>query len=140
MSLAQMLYARLSTTAGVTALVSTRISPDLRRADGELPAIVFEIEREERLQLLAAAPRYSASVRFLCMADQLADAYAIADEVITSLNGLSNYNPTGFPLMVIRFAGFTAKSEIGIAAEPPPNDTDAPRVVAVDFFVLFTLT
>ncbi|MBM3366500.1 MAG: DUF3168 domain-containing protein [Betaproteobacteria bacterium] len=140
MSLAQILYARLSTTAGVTSLVSTRISPDLRRADGELPAIVFEIDREERLQLLAAAPRYSASVRCLCMADQLSDAYAIADSVIASLNGLTNYSPSGFPLMVIQFAGLTAKSEIGIAPEPPPNDTDAPRVVAVEFFVLFTLT
>lgn len=140
MSLAQILYARLSTTVGVTALVGTRISPDLRRADGELPAIVFEIDREERLPLLAAAPRYSASVRCMCMADQLSDAYAIADSVIASLNGLTNYSPSGFPLMVIQFAGLTAKSEIGIAPEPPPNDTDVPRVVAVEFFVLFTLT
>lgn len=138
MSLAEALYEKVSTDAGIVALVATRISPDLRRANESLPAIVFIIEDEERIPLLTLAQvTYTARARFECMADQLADAYQISEAVIACLHGLSNYASSG--TVVIRQAVFVTRSEIGLAPEPPPNDTDMPRVVTVEFFLSFTI-
>lgn len=137
MSLAEAIYERLSATAPLTALIQTRISPDLRRANETLPAVVFVIEDEIRIPLLATSPvAFTARARFECMADQLSDCYAISDEIITSLHGLSNYASASG--VTIQRAIFGARTEIGIAPEPPPNDTDAPRVVTVDFLFTFT--
>jgi hypothetical protein len=136
-SLARSIYQALSSTASVTALVDTRISPDMRRADGLLPAVVYEIDEETRVPTLDNALVFTATFRTLAMADQLADAYAIATECENALNALTDYEP-GSGYVHVHFVGLVSRSEVGIAAEPPPNDVDVPRVVASQFFALFT--
>lgn len=136
MSLAEAIFERLSSTPALTALIQLRISPDLRRANETLPAVVFFIEDEQRIPLLSTAPlAYTALARFECMADQLSDCYAISSEIIASLHGLSDYASASG--VTIQRSIFRARTEIGIAPEPPPNDTDAPRVVTVEFLFTF---
>jgi len=119
-------------------MIGTRISPDMRRANNTLPAIVYEIDEETRVPTLNNTPAvFTATFRTLAMADQLADAYAIATAAEGALNGLTDYQPGG-AYVLVHFIGLVSRSEVGIAAEPPPNDVDSPRVVASQFFALFT--
>jgi len=109
----------------------------MRRADGSLPAIVYEIDEETRVPTLDNGLVFTATFRTLAMADQLADAYAIATAAEGALNALTDYQPGG-AYVHVHFIGLVSRSEVGIAAEPPPNDVDVPRVVASQFFALFT--
>jgi hypothetical protein len=109
----------------------------MRRADGSLPAVVYEIDEETRVPTLDNALVFTATFRTLAITNQLADAYAIATECENALNALTDYQP-GNPFVHVHFVGLVSRSEVGIAAEPPPNDVDVPRVVASQFFALFT--
>jgi len=138
MSLSTLIYGRANDVLALTALIGTRISPNLRRADSILPAVVYEVQNEDRLPDLAAANiAYVADVRFRCIAELLSDAYEIAEEVSAAFNGHSGYeDDDGGRITRSIVNGIT---EIGLAADPPPNDTDSPREVVVMVRFFYTL-
>ena len=138
MSLSRLIYGRAQAVAGLTALIGTKISPNMRRADTVLPAVVYDIQTEDRLPDLAAANiAYMADVRFRCIADLLADAYAIAYQVSAAFNGHTGYSDASGRITRSIVGGI---SELGLAADPPPNDTDSPREVVVQVRFFYTLT
>jgi len=138
MSLSRLIYGRSQAVGGLTALIGTKVSPNLRRADTTLPAVVYDIQTEDRLpDLNAANIAYMADVRFRCIADLLADAYSIAYQVSAAFNGHSGYSDASGRITKSIVNGI---SEISLAADPPPNDTDSPREVVVQMRIFYTLT
>jgi len=138
MSLSRLIYGRSQAVGGLTALIGTKVSPNLRRADTTLPAVVYDIQTEDRLpDLNAANIAYMADVRFRCIADLLADAYLIAYQINAAFNGHSGYSDASGRITKSIVNGI---SEIALAADPPPNDTDSPREVVVQMRIFYTLT
>lgn len=138
MSLSRLIYGRAQAVSALTSLIGTKVSPNLRRADTALPAVVYEIVDEQRLVDLAAANiAYMADVRFRCMADLLSDCYAIAAQVAVAFNGHTGYSDATGRITRSIVKGIT---ELGLAADPPPNDTDSPREIVVEVRFFYTLT
>jgi hypothetical protein len=137
MSLSRLIYGRSQAVTGLTALVGTKVSPNMRRADTTLPAVTYDIENEDRLpDLNGANIAYMADVQFRCMADLLGDAYSIAYQVSAAFNGHSGYSDATGRITKSIVRGISA---IGLAADPPPNDTDSPREVVVSVRIFYTL-
>lgn len=137
MSLSRLLYGRSQAVAGLTALIGTKVSPNMRRADTTLPAVTYDIETEDRLpDLNAGSVAYVADVQFRCIADLLADAYSIAYQVNAAFNGHSGYSDATGRITKSIVRGISA---LGLAADPPPNDTDSPREVVVSVRIFYTL-
>ena len=86
----QALYTQLSGTAGLTALVSTRIYPDLMPQSPTLPAVVYQMisnVREERHggQTGDARPRF----QITCWASTALAAAAVATQVRLAVMAMS---------------------------------------------------
>jgi hypothetical protein len=138
MSLATLIYGRSQAVSGLTALIGTKISPNLRRANTVLPCVVYEVIEENRLPDLSATNiAYQADVRFRCVDDLLASCYSIAAQVSVAFNGHSGYSDSSGRITKSIVRGI---SEVGVAADPPPNETDNPREVVVEIRFFYTLT
>lgn len=83
------LYATLSGAAGVTALVSTRIYPDIIPQDADLPAIAYQRTGTEFLNTIhGGAPLgHAATLEITCVGETRPAANAIANAVVAALAG-----------------------------------------------------
>jgi len=88
MSAESTLYSILSTAAGVTALVSTRIYPDLVPEEKATPYIGYERVSGEQITTLSG-DRLGELGGFTvaCWAETRLDAEAVANSIITALTG-----------------------------------------------------
>jgi hypothetical protein len=83
------LYAVLSGAAGVTALVSTRIYPDVVPEEATLPAIAYQrTSTEYSTTIHGGAPvAETPTIEITCVATTRPGANAVANAVIASLAG-----------------------------------------------------
>ncbi len=81
------LYAALSGASAVTALVSTRIYPDVVPQEQTVPAIAYARTDTEYLTTIHSAVPLGqfVSLEVVCMAEARDDADAVADAAITAL-------------------------------------------------------
>lgn len=85
------LYSRLSTFAGLVALVGTRSYPLLLPQNPTLPAITFQKISNVREQAHSGDsslqhPRY----QFSCWAETYAEAWAVAEQIRLALQGITS--------------------------------------------------
>ena len=96
MSIETALYATLSAASGVTALVSTRIYPNLVPEDTANPCIEYSLISGTKLHTLAGSnDMRRAVIQISCHADTYASAKAVADAVIAALQG-NGYQQSSF--------------------------------------------
>ena len=84
------LYEKLSTTAGLTALVSTRIYPDVMPQPPTMPAVTYQLisnvrEERHRGQTGDARPR----IQLTCWAATALGAAAVAEQVRLAVMAMS---------------------------------------------------
>lgn len=121
-------YSKLSTTAGVTALVSTRIYPDLMPQPPTLPAVVYQMisnDREERHRGATgdARPRF----QITCWATTAIAAGNLANQVRLAIMAMSGT----IAAVVIR--------GVWNAGETRGYEPDTLRYFsAIDFFIAHT--
>jgi hypothetical protein len=83
---------RLSDDAGVSALVSSRISPEWRREGTALPAIVYSIDSRAPVRTLTGTTSLAEfSVAVDCIASTMSGARALAAVVSDVLNDNTSY-------------------------------------------------
>jgi hypothetical protein len=88
MSLQAAVRARLVSQAGVTSIVGQRVYPEARAQDAPLPCIVYGINNETALGLLASpAGSWKADVEIVAIAATKSDADAITAAVIKAMDG-----------------------------------------------------
>lgn len=88
MSIETDLYSTLSNDAGVTALVSDRIYPNLAEEDDPRPYIVYQLITGERLSTITGVnDARRKRVQISCHADTYASAKAVAAAVYAALEG-----------------------------------------------------
>ncbi|MGR8921869.1 MAG: tail completion protein gp17 [Gammaproteobacteria bacterium] len=80
------IYDDLSGAAAVTALVSTRIYPDVRPQDDALPAIVYLRESTEPINTISGSViGAEVTLAVICIAETRTAAEAVADAAQTAL-------------------------------------------------------
>jgi len=83
---------RLSDDAAVSALVSTRISPEWRREGTALPAIVYSVDSRAPVRTLTGTTSLAEfSVAVDCIASTMSGARALAATVADILNDNTSY-------------------------------------------------
>lgn len=88
MSIESTLYSTLSTTAGVTSLVSTRIYPQVAPESAALPYIVYSTITGERIHTLPGVGNMERkTIQVDCNATSYSGAKALAAAVIAALEG-----------------------------------------------------
>ena len=85
MSLQTLIYARLVATGAVTAIVSTRITPDVRGASPTFPALVYSISQDNTQQAFTTASHYIAEVETLAISRTNSEAEALSNAVFLAL-------------------------------------------------------
>lgn len=86
MSAETVLYSTLSGASGVTALVSTRIYPDVAPQDGSLPAVTFErVATEYHNTIHGTVIATVAAMDVWCMGATRASAEAVCDAAATAV-------------------------------------------------------
>ena len=109
MSAETVLYSTLSGAAGVTALVSTRIYPDVAPQEGSLPAITFERTGTEYHNTIHGTVIATvAAMDVWCMGATRASAEAVCDAVATAVR-VAGFLTTG------RRAEFDPESDLWAA-------------------------
>lgn len=92
MSIETAVRQRLSDDAAVTALVSTRISPEWRREGTDLPAIVYSVDSRAPVRTLTGTTNLAEfSVSIDCIATTMSGARALAAVVSDTLNDNTSY-------------------------------------------------
>ncbi len=92
MSIETAIRRRLSDDVGVTALVSTRISPEWRREGTALPAVVYSVEGRTPVRTLTGTTTLAEfSVAVDCIATTMSGARALANAVSAVLNDNTTY-------------------------------------------------
>lgn len=92
MSIETALRRRLTDDLGVSGLVSTRVSPEWRRAGTALPAIVYSIDARTPVRTLTGTTELAEfSVSIDCIATSLSGARALAVAVSALLNDNTLY-------------------------------------------------
>lgn len=92
MSAESSLYSRLSAAAGVTALVSTRIYPDVIPEDAVLPAIAFQRAATDFINTLHGTSLGSTpTLEITCVDSSRVAAIALANAVVQALNATAFY-------------------------------------------------
>lgn len=92
MSAEKLIFAVLSGAAGVTAIVSDRIYPDVLPQDKPLPAVVYARSGTEYLHTLGTpAVASSATIEIWCFGMTRPDAEALGDAVLTALIAAKYY-------------------------------------------------
>lgn len=80
------LYNRLSTYAGLTALVSTRIYPLVLPQDPTLPAVTYQTIGRSMEDVRGSGPRYAETrIQIDCWAATYASAKSVAEQVRAAL-------------------------------------------------------
>lgn len=94
MSAEQDLYTVLSGNAGVMALVSTRIYPDIVPEDAALPAIAYQRAQTEFVTTIHGGTSLGQTVvlEVSCVATTRAGALALANAVVAAMNGTDFYS------------------------------------------------
>jgi hypothetical protein len=117
---------RLSDDAAVTALVSTRISPEWRREGTALPAIVYSVDARTPVRTLTGTTSLAEfSVAVDCIATTLSGARALAAVVSDVLNDNTSYGVVDGTQ--IRWSG--TDGEDVERMEDQDGGDDGPRVV-----------
>ena len=126
MSIETAVRRRLSDDAAVTALVSTRISPEWRREGTALPAIVYSIDSRAPVRTLTGTTSLAEfSVAVDCIATTLSGARALAAVVSDVLNDNTSYGVVDGTQ--IRWSG--TDGEDVERMEDQDGGDDGPRVV-----------
>ena len=96
MSVESTLYSTLSGAAGVTALVSTRIYPDVVPQEATLPCVAFaRLDTAYENTIHSAAPILeTATMEISCMATTRVGADALCDAVLAAV-GAAQFIPVG---------------------------------------------
>lgn len=81
MTLSTLIYARLVANAGVTTLVNTRITPDIRGSNPAFPALVYSVETDETKQAFTSISHFVAEVETLSISKTKAEAESISTAV-----------------------------------------------------------
>lgn len=124
------LYTKLSSTAGLTALVSTRIYPDLMPQSPTLPAVTYQMisnvrEERHRGQTGDARPRF----QLTCWAATALAAAAVANQVRLAVMAMSG------TIAAVAITG------VWNAGETRGYEPDTLRYFsAIDFFIAHTET
>ena len=107
MSIEAIIYARLAATAGVTALVSTRITPEARSQGAILPAIIYSVSSDEAMQTLGAMVGVKAEIEVVSIATTKKSALEIAEAVKASLERyvVTNTSIRVFQVLLLRTVG-----------------------------------
>jgi hypothetical protein len=88
MSLQEAVRARLISQTGVTGIVSQRVYPEARAQDAPLPCIVYGINNETALGLLASpVTSWKADVEIVALALTKAQSDQLAAAIIKALDG-----------------------------------------------------
>lgn len=126
MSIETAVRRRLSDDAAVTALVSTRISPEWRREGTALPAIVYSVDARTPVRTLTGTTSLAEfSVAVDCIATTLSGARALAAVVSDVLNDNTSYGVVDGTQ--IRWSG--TDGEDVERMEDQDGGDDGPRVV-----------
>ena len=98
MSVESALYTTLSGAAGVTALASTRIYPNVAPESATLPNIVYSAISSERMHtLIGSSDMLRKTIQIDCNATTYAGAKSLADAVIAALQG-NGYQQSDYDL------------------------------------------
>jgi len=117
---------RLTGTAAVTAIVSTRISPEWRRGGTDLPAIIYSIDSRSPVRTLTGTTVLAEFIVSIeCIATTMSGARSLADVVATTLNDNTSYSTVDGTL--IRWSGTDGEDVERI--DDQEGDDDGPRVV-----------
>jgi hypothetical protein len=117
---------RLSDDAGVTALVSTRISPEWRREGTALPALVYSVESRTPVRTLTGTTSLAEFVVSVdCIAATMSGARELAAAVSDILNDNTSYGTVDGTL--IRWSA-TEDEDVERMDDQEGTD-DGPRVV-----------
>lgn len=109
MSAETTLYATLTASTGVSALVASRVYPDVAPQDVTLPSVVFERTDTEYVNTIhGTAVAQRATLEVWCMAEGRSDAEQLADAVIAAVR------PASF-LTTGRRAEFNAEQSVWAA-------------------------
>lgn len=126
MSIETALRRRLSDDIAVTALVSTRISPEWRREGTALPAIVYSVDARTPVRTLTGTTSLAEfSVSIDCIATSMSGARELAAAVADVLNDNTLYGTVDGTL--IRWSG-TDGEDVERMDDQEGTD-DGPRVV-----------
>lgn len=126
MSIETALRRRLSNDAGVSALVSNRISPEWRREGTALPAIVYSVDSRAPVRTLTGTTTLAEfSVSIDCIATSMSGARELAAAVADILNDNTGYST--FDGTLLRWSG-TDGEDVERMDDQEGTD-DGPRVV-----------
>jgi hypothetical protein len=89
MKAGDIVYGQLTTTAGVTTLVGSRVYPLEVPLEADLPALHYDVQLTEGVE--GSAPMVGAQVTVGCLAHTEAGAHNLAAAVHTALNGMTKY-------------------------------------------------
>ncbi len=90
MKAGDIVYGQLTTTAGVTTLVGSRVYPLEVPLEADLPALHYDVQLTEGVE--GSAPMTGAQVTVGCLAHTEAGAHNLANAVHTALNGMTRYS------------------------------------------------
>lgn len=94
MAIEETLYTRLSTHAGLSALVSTRISPNIKAQDSALPAVTYRRVSSTRFSAMAVdAEVVKARFQIDVWASTYDSAAAVRDQVRDAMQRWRNTSP-----------------------------------------------
>lgn len=92
MTAEQTLYSVLSSAAGVTALVGTRIYPDVAPQTASLPCVAFVREATEFITVIhGQVVGQVANIAIVAMADTRASSDAVADAIVAAASAQGIY-------------------------------------------------
>lgn len=135
MSIETAVRRRLSDDVAVTALVSTRISPEWRRGGTDLPAIIYSVDSRSPVRVLTGTTALAEFIVSIdCIATTMAGARALAAVVSDTLNDNTSYGTVDGTL--IRWSGTDGEDVERI--DDQEGDDDGPRVVRQTYRVWAT--
>lgn len=87
--LSKALYTKLSGTAGITALVSTRIYPVVLPENVTLPAISYSVVAQPQIHSLEGVTALNSLVQIDCWADTFLASQNVAEAIANAINDFS---------------------------------------------------
>lgn len=107
MTIEEALYSYLSTYAGLTASVGTRIYPNVIPSDASLPAVAYQRISTARVRSHEGPSNLSHTrIQFTCVADSYSAVKSVADQIRAALDG---YRGT---MSTLRVDGVSIENEI----------------------------
>ena len=90
MKAGDIVYGKLTTTAGVTTLIGSRCYPVEVPLEADLPAVHYDVQLADAVD--GSAPMAPAQVTVGCLAHTEAGAHGLASAVHTALDGMTRYS------------------------------------------------